>query len=640
MRTEDGVLYVEQPLTASPAPEAGRQQRYTEEIGAARSCASATSVHQLVAAQAARTPHALAVASEDEQATYGELERRATQLAHTLYTLGVRPGSLVGLFLERSVDFVLGALGVLKAGAAYVPLDPDSPAQRLAYMLRDAQVPVLLTQKRLQRRLPSGSWHVLHLDTDELAIAGTASDPPPSPTPGQHVAYVIYTSGSTGQPKGVQITHDSLLNLVYWHQQAFAVTPADRATQLAGLGFDAAVWELWPYLTIGASIHIADEATRRDAVLLRDWLAAQRITISFAPTALAESLMTLEWPRDTALRILLTGADTLHAYPPETLPFRVFNNYGPTECTVVATSGQVLPRAHPDGPPTIGRPIANTYVYILDEHLQPVVDGEPGEIYIGGAGVGRGYLNNSALTEERFLADPFSGAPGARMYKTGDRGRYLPDGQLAFLGRLDEQIKIRGYRIEPEEIVTILNRCPDVQASVVTTYTDANHDKRLVAYIVPRPGAQLSVRALHDVLRAALPDYMTPLVFVPLDALPLTLNGKVDRAALPHPNEANTLRDEVFIAPRTPLEERVAEILTSLLKVEHIGVNDNFFLLGGNSLLGTQVISRLRDAFGVELSLRAVFNAPTVAGLSSEVERLLLARLETMSEEEARRLLT
>src|SRR5713101_2268511 len=356
-------------------------------------------VPQLVARQAAATPEAVALAAGDQTCTYRELNRRANQVAQYLQTLGVQPGVLVGLCVERSFDMVVGLLGILKAGGAYVPLDPGYPPDRLAFMLNDTQAPVLVTQQRLISRLPSGVARVVLLDTDTAVLAQQSEAEPVLSATASDLAYVIYTSGSTGRPKGVQITHESLLNLIFWHQRAFSVSAADRATQLAGPAFDATVWELWPYLTIGASVYLPDEDTRVAPARLRDWLVEQQVTITFLPTALAERVMALTWPRETALRYLLTGADTLHHYPSPDLPFTFVNNYGPTENTVVTTSGPVLPTTRPDALlPSIGRPIANTQVYILDEHLRQVPVGEVGELYIGGAGLSRGYLHRPDLT--------------------------------------------------------------------------------------------------------------------------------------------------------------------------------------------------------------------------------------------------
>lgn len=599
-------------------------------------------IPQLVEAQAAVRPYDVAVADSEKQLTYQALNQRANQLAHHLRAQGIGPDTLVAVCVERSVDMVVALLGVLKAGGAYLPLDPSYPPERLTYILQDAQAAALVTRQSLAARFATPTPRIVRMDTD-AAILRDASDTDPAPlVTAAHLAYVIYTSGSTGQPKGVEITHESLLNLIHWHQSAFAVTPSDRATQLASPSFDAAVWELWPYLTIGASVYLPDEDTRSAPVALREWLVAHGITISFVPTALAEELLRLQWPRATALRFLLTGADTLQHYPSPDLPFALVNNYGPTECTVVATSGRVPPAAasdHVADSPSIGRPIANTHVYILDEHLQQVPLGTPGELYIGGAGLARGYLNRPELTAERFIPHPFSNEPGARLYRTGDVIRYRPDGEITFLGRADYQVKIRGYRVEPDEIVAVLNEHPAVRASVVVAQEDATGEKRLIAYMVPMPDAYLTVSDLHNHLGARLPDYMIPAIFIPLDTLPITPNGKVDRAALPAPDEGISLRDMAPTAPSTAIEERLVEIVATTLGLTQVGVDDNFFLLGGHSLLGTQVIARIADTFGVELSLHTMFEVPTIAELSLEVERLILAKLDAMSEDEIQRLL-
>jgi amino acid adenylation domain-containing protein len=604
-----------------------------------------TCVPMYVANQAAAAPNSTALVADGHTITYRELNRQANRLAHHLQALGVGPDVLVGVCLERSVDMVVGLLATLKAGGAFVPLDPAYPPMRLAFMLEDTQAPVLITQQTQAEALSShsASAHVVCLDADAAVLAHYSdSDPAPAAT-ATNLAYVIYTSGSTGQPKGVQITHGSLLNLIFWHQQAFAVSRADRATQLAGPAFDATVWELWPYLTIGASVYLPDEETRVTPVRLRDWLVEQQITITFLPTALAESVMGLEWPRPTALRYLLTGADTLHRGPSSDLPFALVNNYGPTENTVVTTSGLVPPTTQADALPSIGCPITNTEVYILDEHLRQLHIGAAGELYIGGAGLSRGYLHRPDLTAERFIPHPFSEAPGARLYRTGDLARFLPDGQIAFLGRADIQIKIRGYRIEPDEIVSVLNSHPAIQASIVTAREEPAGDKSLIAYIVPAPDAQTTVSSLQDHLGKQLPDYMIPATFVVLEALPLTPNGKVDRRALPAPSGVNVLRDaadaDAESEPHTLIEERVAEIVSTLLGLERVGLDDNFFLLGGHSMLGTQVIARLAETFGVDIALRTLFDGPTVRELAAEVERLIVARLEAMSDEEVQRLL-
>src|SRR5882762_6437654 len=424
-------------------------------------------VPELFGAQAAASPRALAVASGDRRLTYGELEARAERLANRLRSLGVGPDVIVGLCLKSSPAMVVGALGILKAGGAYLALDPAHPADRLAFLLNDAKPRLLVTADCLVDRLPRGDWQPIPLDPDGREAGSEPPERQRIPVPIESRAYVIYTSGSTGQPKGVEITHASLRNLVHWHQRAFAVTSQDRATQIAGVGFDAAVWELWPYLTAGASVHIPVDSTRQDPGALRDWLVSEAISITFLPTPIAERVMALPWPADTALRTLLTGADTLHRYPTPDLPFQVVNNYGPTECTVVATSGLVPPGHQADTLPTIGRPIDGAHVHVLDGTLRPVPPGTPGELYIGGAGVGKGYLGRPDLTAERFIKNPFSAEPAARLYRTGDLAKRLPDGQIAFLGRIDDQVKVRGHRIEPAEVVTALAEHPAIQESIV-----------------------------------------------------------------------------------------------------------------------------------------------------------------------------
>ena len=492
-------------------------------------------VNDLVARQAELRPNAPAIVSGNEAWTYADLDRGANRLANGLIALGVGPETIVGLCLNRSPEYVICALAVLKAGGAYLPLDPACPIERLLFMLNEASPRVLITGDDLAGKLSRGAWQVISIDALQN-IEPCSSEAPAITIPTDQLAYVIYTSGSTGQPKGVEITHESLLNLVRWHTSEFAITPHDKASHLASVGFDAAVWEVWPYLTAGASLHLPDEVTRVASDLLRDWLVANQITISFLPTALAEQVMILDWPKTTALRYLLTGADTLHRHPTENLPFELVNNYGPTECTVVATSGRVQAEVNSSGLPTIGRPIANTRVYILDEKLEPVPAGMPGELYIGGAGVARGYLSRPDLTAERFVHDPFSDEPNARLYKTGDRARYLCDGRIAYLGRIDEQIKILGYRIEPVEIEAAIDRHPAIESSVVIACGSACEEKRLTAYLVMRNGTAPAAEELRGFLRDSLPDYMVPTVFVKLSALPLTSNGKVDRAALPEPN--------------------------------------------------------------------------------------------------------
>ena len=583
-------------------------------------------ISQLVSAEAQANPDALAIADESDALTYRELEVRANRLANYLRLSGVGPEVLVGICLERSPEFIVTALGILKAGGAYLPLDPAVPRARIASILRDSQASLFITHRKILEGLPVGNWRLLALDTVWPDIAQHSAEPPAIELTPANLAYVIYTSGSSGEPKGVEITHGSLSNLVLWHQEAFAVTSADRATQLASPGFDAAVWEVWPYLASGASIHIPEKCTLACGTNLRDWLLHREISISFVPTALAEQLMNLTWPSKVSLRILLTGADTLRRYP-DNVPFTLVNNYGPTECTVVATSGIVDSGQHPHQLPPIGRPIANTSIYILDDKLQRLPTGVAGEVHIAGPGLARGYRNRPDLTAQSFIPNPFGSQPGSRLYKTGDLASLLPDGQIAFVGRVDEQVKIRGHRVEPNEIAATLEKHPDVQSSVVVLRDDGAAGTRLVAYVVLTPNSQATETDLKVLLGNYLPTYMIPSMFVQVDSFPITVNGKIDRAALPAPDAANRMRDKVFLAPRTLVEEWLVAILCPLLQLDKISVEDNFFMMGGHSLLGTQLIARIRDTFGVEISLRSLFDNPTVSGISAEIEHLILARL-------------
>jgi amino acid adenylation domain-containing protein len=583
-------------------------------------------VPRLVAEQAVASPEAIAVCAGQDMLAYGELDRRANCLANYLRSLGVARDTAVGLYLERSPAMVVTALAILKAGGAYIPLDPLQPVARLAFMLRDSDARVVVSTTALAQRLSPGPWQVVALDGDAEKIAAQPQTRLDNTMMPADLAYIIYTSGSTGEPKGVEVPHSGLSNLVAWHRRVFQVTSKDRASALASLGFDAAVWELWPYLASGASVHIPEELVRSDAKPLRDWMVSQGITVSFAATAMAESLMQLDWPKTTALRFLLTGADTLKKYPSPRLPFVLINNYGPTEGTVVSTSGPITPDSATNQPPSIGRPIDGVQIYILDDRQQPVAGGATGEIYIGGVGLARGYRNRPDLTTERFVPNPFSAEAGARLYRTGDLARWLPDGQIAFLGRVDEQVKIRGYRVEPSEIATVLGQHTAVRTSVVVAREDLPGEKELVAYVVLAPDAKLNAGELRDHLRKRLPDYMVPAEFVSIPKVPVTANGKLDRSALPAPKGPRP-HTEVYVEPRTPVEEELVKILAPLLKLQRVGVNDNFFLLGGHSLLGTQLIARISETFGVELTLLKLFDHPTVAEMSSEIEELILAKL-------------
>ncbi|MEH2324932.1 MAG: amino acid adenylation domain-containing protein [Nostoc sp.] len=442
-------------------------------------------IFQLFESVLEQNPNAVALVFGDEKLSYKELNIRSNKLAHYLKKLGVKTEVLVGLCVERSFDMVIGMLGILKAGGAYVPLDPSYPSERLNFMLEDAQVSVLLTHERWLERLQNSNSNIICLDRDCKIIAQEIEDNLHSEVAADNLAYVIYTSGSTGKPKGVQIEHRGLLNLVFWHQKAFTVSSLDRVTQIAGVAFDACGWEIWPYLSAGASIYIVDDEIRRSPEYLRDWLISQKITISFLPTPIAEKVLLLDFPEDAVFRILLTGGDKLNQYPLASHRFQVYNNYGPTENTVVTTSGHISVKNKDNLAPAIGGAIANTQVYILDKHLQLIPIGVSGELYISSDGLARGYLNRPDLTAECFISHSFTNKLKARLYKTGDLVRYRVDGNIEFLGRLDEQVKIRGYRIELGEIEAVLTQHPAVQQTVVISRED-EEEKRLVAYVIPK----------------------------------------------------------------------------------------------------------------------------------------------------------
>jgi amino acid adenylation domain-containing protein len=605
--------------------------------------------HELFEARAAHAPEATAVVSGGERLSYGELNRKANRIARHLRSLGVGRGSLVGICMEHSPASVAGILGIVKTGAAYLPLDPDYPTERFSFMLADAAVKVLLTRRGPVEALGIGRGLCVICLDEGFEGGGPADDENlPAETSPDDLAYVIYTSGSTGRPKGVEIRHHSLINLITWHRLVCDVSPSTRSTLIAAPAFDASVLELWPYLASGASIHIPDRETRASAPKLLAWLAAEGISISFMPTPLAEAVLQEPAPEGLALRTLLTGGDKLKHYPNAQTPFALVDHYGPTESTVVTTCAWVSAGPVTLAAPPIGRPIANTRVYVLDSEMRLLPRGVVGELYIGGEGLARGYLNRPGLTAERFVPDAFGGVPGARLYKSGDLVRHLPDGQLAFEGRVDQQVKVRGFRVEPQEIEAALGRHAGVAASVVLAREAASGVQHLVAYIVPRD-AQVSPDELRSHLRLKVPEYMVPSVFVTLPELPLTANGKIDRRAL----AAYELpaRGEAALAPRNETERELAEIWAQLLRAPGVGVRDNFFDHGGHSLLATQLLSRIRSAFAVDLKLQDVFASPTVEGLAALVELKLLAQsgspqldealslLEGLGEEEAEGLL-
>ena len=474
---------------------------------AARGSEGERPLTERLAAIALTSPELIAVVSDDVSLSFAALDQLSDAVAASIGSAGLAADACVALLFQRSARFVVAALGVMKSGAAYLPIDPGTPAERLEFILTDAGVELLLTDAPPGGLPKNAAWREIRIDSFqdlESSIAASTSANHSALRPSD-LAYVIYTSGSTGEPKGVEITHSNLANLIDWHAGAFELKTGDRASAIAGFGFDAAVWEIWPTLAAGATLHIADEKTRRSPQALRDWLVSEKINVAFVPTVMTEQLMQLPWPDGTSLRYLLTGADTLHRRPPANAPFRVVNNYGPTECTVVATSGIVAPD-NGDGArldqPSIGRAISNTAALILDDQLRPIAAGETGELCLAGAHVGRGYRNRPEMTADRFVTCLVDGMGWLRLYRTGDRAKLLPSGDIAFLGRLDEQVKIRGYRVELGEIASTLDRHPGIEASVVVA-RDGEAGPELIAYVVPAAEARAVCSRVDRIFRQA-----------------------------------------------------------------------------------------------------------------------------------------
>ncbi|RAM49068.1 MAG: non-ribosomal peptide synthetase [Hapalosiphonaceae cyanobacterium JJU2] len=579
-------------------------------------------IHQLFEEQVERTPYAIAVVFEDQELTYRQLNERANQLAHYLQTLGVGPEVLVGICVERSLEMVIGILGILKAGGAYVPLDPGYPQERLSYMLDDAAIGVLLTQERLLSSVPVHSTQVLCLDRDWEAIEQHNSENVHTGVAPDNLVYVIYTSGSTGQPKGVLNTHQGIRNRLLWMQDTYQLTSSDRVLQKTPFVFDVSVWEFfWPLIT-AARIVVAIPDGHKDSNYLINLIAQKQVTtIHFVPSMLQTFLQDQNLENCSSLRQVFCSGEALSFKLVEqffeNLKCELHNLYGPTEAAIDVTFWQCQSQSNYHSIP-IGRPIANTQIYILDSHLQLVPIGVAGELHIGGDGLARGYLNRPELTAEKFIANPFSTDPSARLYKTGDLARYLPDGNIEYLGRIDHQVKIRGFRIELGEVEAVLTQHPQVQQAVVTAPQDAAGNKRLVAYVVSA-GEAPSTPQLRDYLQHHLPEYMVPGVFVVLDALPLTPNGKIDRQALPQP-DLEDIRTGEYVAPQTWEEELLAQIWSEVLGVSKVGAHDNFFDLGGDSLLSVQVLSKVKNS-GLEVSLQQLFNHRTVRELAKVLQQ-------------------
>jgi amino acid adenylation domain-containing protein len=572
-----------------------------------------TCLHELFEAQAARTPAAEALVCDNRRLTYRELNERANQLAHRLRKMGIGPEVPVGVMMERSAEMVIALLGILKAGGAYVPLDTQYPKERLAFMVEDSGLSVMLTQEHLQPELPESSAQVLALDSDWQVFSGEPTDNPGSFAVAGNLAYLIYTSGSTGVPKGVAIEHRSATAFIHWAHDIYAPSELAGVLGSTSICFDLSVFEIFAPLTRGGKLILAENALQ-----LPSLKAAHEVTlVNTVPTAMTELLRIGGVP--PSVRTVNLAGEPLklslaqQTYQQGTVE-RLFNLYGPSEDTTYSTWS--LLERHISASPSIGRPIANTQVYLLDGALEPVPTGVAGDLYLSGDGLARGYLRRPELTAERFIPSPFAhGEPGTRLYRTGDVGRYLPDGQIEYLGRSDQQVKVRGFRIELGEVEAELGRCAGVRESVVVVREDAQGSARLVAYVVPDEGVTLAVSELRQSLGRRLPEYMVPSLFVMLEALPLTPNGKVDRRALPAPDATDATRPDHYVAPQTPAEEIVADIFAQVLGVERVGITDNFFELGGHSLLATRVMARVTKVFQVGVGLRRLFEGPTVGGL-------------------------
>ncbi|MBP1143283.1 amino acid adenylation domain-containing protein [Pseudomonas sp. PvP027] len=590
-------------------PEAERQQLLLAFNDTAQDYPRQQTVHAMIEARAASAPESVAAQMGEQCLHYGEMNHRANALAHHLISLGVGVDDRVAVMARRGLDTLVAMLAVLKAGAGYVPVDPSHPDERIAYLLADSAPKVLLTQQALMSRVPETAVPVIAFDRPEWPQR--LDNPQMAGLNATHLAYVIYTSGSTGQPKGVMVEHRTLGNLIDWHCQTFDLQAGSHTASVAGFGFDAMAWEVWPALCTGATLHLppADVSNEQIDALL-DWWIAQPLQVAFLPTPVAEYAFSRGLTHPT-LRTLLIGGDRLRQFQRDP-GFTVINNYGPTEATVVATSGRLLP----DGSLDIGTPIANTRVYLLDEHQQLVPLGVAGELYVAGAGVARGYLNRPEMTAERFLRDPFHA--DARMYRTGDLARWNADGTLDYLGRNDDQVKIRGLRVELGEIEARLTEHAEVREAVVLCRQDVPDEKRLVAYVTTRqPETVLDIEHLRNHLQGTLPDYMVPVAYVQLDALPLTANGKLDRKALPMP-DAQSLISRGYAAPQGEVETLLASIWADVLKVEQVGRHDHFFELGGHSLLAVKLIERMRQV-GLSADVRVLFSQPTLAALATAV---------------------
>jgi amino acid adenylation domain-containing protein len=578
-------------------------------------------IHDLFDVQAEKSPDKGAVVFGAEKLPYRELNHRANQLAHYLRKMGVGPEVLVGIFVDRSLEMIVGLLGILKAGGAYVPLDPSFPSERLAFMLKDAQVSVLLTQEHQLSTMPEYDGQVICLDRDWEKISQESIKAPRSGASSDNLAYVIYTSGSTGKPKGVEIIHRAVVNFLFSMRNKPGLSEEDILLSVTTLSFDIAALEIFLPLITGAGTVLVSREVASDGTALLGHLRESGATVMQATPSTWQLLLEAGWENKIGLK-MLCGGEALPKELASQLLERgdsLWNMYGPTETTIWSAVHRV---ESIERPVLIGRPIANTQVFIMDGHLQPVPVGVVGELYIGGEGLARGYLNRPDLTAERFIENPFSRAAGSRLYRTGDLARYWPDGNMEVLGRLDHQVKIRGFRIELGEIEACLSSLPGVAGAVVVVREDVSGDRRLVGYWVPKREMGPSPAELRQRLKEKLPEYMVPNAFVIIKEFPLTPNGKIDRRALPSPATHGIGEESKYAAPRTDLERTLASIWQDVLHLEKVGINDNFFEAGGHSLLATKVVSRIRKILQVEVPLKGLFDNPDIAGLAEIIKKV------------------
>jgi amino acid adenylation domain-containing protein/non-ribosomal peptide synthase protein (TIGR01720 family) len=578
-------------------------------------------LHEWFERQVEATPDACAVVFGEHRLTYAQVNERANRLARYLQRQGIGPETLVGLYLERSLDMLVGILGVMKSGGGYVPLDPSYPADRLAYMVADSGTTTIVTHDLLHDSVPATDAHVINMDRERAQIENENPSNPSCGAGAGTMVYIIYTSGSTGRPKGVMVEHRGLSSLIYASLRTWPLHPGDQALQFSSYGFDASVLEIFSALLAGATLHLLPREVVMSPEDLHSYLQSRRIQLALISPSMLSVLPSANLPD---LQRVITGGDSCSWDVVERWAAgrRIWDAYGPTETTVAVTWNEVTVRRDDALSPPIGFPIANTTTYVLDSFLNPVPVGVPGELYIGGMCVVRGYIGRPDVTAERFVPDPFSVIPGSRLYRSGDQVRHLEDGSIEFLGRMDHQVKIRGFRVELGEIESELVGHPAVSRALVVLREDVPGQKQLVGYVVFAPGAQPRSEELREHLKKRLPEYMIPSVFVELKDFPLAPTGKINRRALPAPTGTTRVElAEAFVAPRTPTEEELARIWISILGLDRVGVHDNFFSLGGHSLLATQLLSRIRDAFQVKLTLRTVFEGPTIAELARTVER-------------------